>query len=63
MISRDQALHKLKDRLLSAHDRERLHQYIHFLDTEGISPQSAKRPAQNFKHTNSSSNTRHKPKP
>jgi hypothetical protein len=49
-MTRNQALHKLKDRMLTDHDRERLHQYIHFLDTEHVSPTSAKRPTKKSGH-------------
>jgi len=35
-VTREQALRLLKDRTLSDHERERIHQYLHYLDTEGI---------------------------
>ena len=50
-MTRDQAQHKLKDRMLTEHDRERLLQYLHYLDVEHVSPQSAKRPTKKSRHT------------
>ena len=44
-MTREQAQHLLKDCNLSDHDRERLLQYLHYLDVEHVSQQSAKRPA------------------
>lgn len=54
-MTRQQALDKLKDRMLTDHERERIHQYLHYLDAEGITPKSssAKRPAQKFAHSRS----------
>jgi hypothetical protein len=53
-MTRQQALDKLKDRMLTDHERERIHQYLHYLDVEGVtprpSPNSAKRPAQKNRH-------------
>ena len=43
-MTRDQALQQLKNNTLSAEARERIYQYIHYLDTEGVEPKSAKRP-------------------
>ena len=52
-MTRDQIAAKLRDRNLSDHEREKLHQYLHYLDAEGISgaasPSRAKRPAQKNK--------------
>ena len=49
-MTREQAQAKLKDRMLTEHDRERLLQYLHYLDAEHISPQSAKRPTKKSRH-------------
>ena len=50
-MTREQAQHLLKDRNLSEHDRERILQYLHYLDVEHVSPRSAKRPAKKSRHT------------
>jgi hypothetical protein len=50
-MTREQAQHLLKDRMLTEHDRERLLQYLHYLDVEHVSPTSAKRPAKKSRHT------------
>ena len=50
-MTREQAHHLLKDRMLTEHDRERLLQYLHYLDVEHVSPTSAKRPAKKSRHT------------
>ena len=50
-MTREQAQHLLKDRNLSEHDRERILQYLHYLDVEHVSPTSAKRPAKKSRHT------------
>ena len=50
-MTREQAQHLLKDRMLTAHDRERILQYLHYLDVEQVSPTSAKRPTKKSRHT------------
>ena len=40
MQTRPQVLQRLKDPRLTDHERERLHQYLHYLDAEGISTSS-----------------------
>ena len=50
-MTREQAHHLLKDRMLTEHDRERILQYLHYLDVEHVSPTSAKRPAKKSRHT------------
>ena len=41
MQTRPQVLQKLKDPRLTDHERERLHQYLHYLDAEGITTTSS----------------------
>ena len=50
-MTREQAQAKLNDRMLTEHDRERLLQYLHYLDVEHVSPTSAKRPTKKSRHT------------
>ena len=50
-MTREQAQAKLNDRMLTEHDRERLYQYLHYLDVEHVSPTSAKRPTKKSRHT------------
>ena len=52
-MTREQAQAKLKDRMLSTEEHERIHQYLYYLDAENITPKptSAKRPAKNSRHT------------
>ena len=50
-MTRDQALAQLTTRLLTAHEREQILQYLHYLDAEGLPgvprpTHSAKRPTQ-----------------
>ena len=49
-MTKQQCLDKLKNARLSSEDRERILQHLHYLDTEGIGPTSAKRPKKNFTH-------------
>ena len=41
MQTRQNALERLKDRNLTEHERERIHQYLHYLDAEGITPRAS----------------------
>ena len=49
MQTRPQVLQKLKDPRLTDHERERLHQYLHYLDAEGITTSDNKHYAKNTK--------------
>ena len=51
-MTRQQTLDKLKNPNLSTDERERLEQYLHYIDVEGVSPRSVKRPTKKFRHTN-----------
>jgi len=56
MQSRNTVLQRLKDPRLTDHERESLHQYLHYLDAEGISTSSNN-------NTHYAKNTKKKTKP
>ena len=57
MQTRPQVLQRLKDPRLTDHERERLHQYLHYLDAEGIITTSSNN------NTHYAKNTKKKTKP
>jgi hypothetical protein len=46
-MTREQALSKLKDRNLSDHEREQVHQYLFYLEVEGVEGKPLRPPARN----------------
>ena len=58
MQSRNTVLQRLKDPRLTDHERESLHQYLHYLDAEGISTTSS-----NNNNTHYAKNTKKKARP
>ena len=61
MKSKQETLRRLKDPRLTDHERESLHQYLHYLDAEGISTTSSNN--NNNNNTHYAKNTKKKARP
>ena len=60
MQSRNTVLQRLKDPRLTDHERESLHQYLHYLDAEGIITSTS---TSSNNNTHYAKNTKKKTKP